>query len=112
MAAESIRIRGARVHNLRDIDLDIPRNRLVVLQWVAARPLVGDQHYLIVVHNLTQDDELRVTTRDTVFRLPNEWQPGLGQSARFEWQVVIVGSDDPGAPPVSGPGVVWTFTWG
>jgi len=29
--AESIRIRGARVHNLQDIDLDIPRDRLVVI---------------------------------------------------------------------------------
>ncbi|MEO2045722.1 MAG: ABC-ATPase UvrA, partial [Pirellulales bacterium] len=29
--AEPIRIRGARTHNLRDIDLDIPRNQLVVL---------------------------------------------------------------------------------
>jgi excinuclease ABC subunit A len=30
-AEESIRIRGARVHNLRDVSLDIPRNRLVVI---------------------------------------------------------------------------------
>jgi excinuclease ABC subunit A len=30
-AAESIRIRGARVHNLQNLDLDIPRNRLVVV---------------------------------------------------------------------------------
>ena len=29
--APSIRIRGARVHNLRDIDVDIPRNQLVVV---------------------------------------------------------------------------------
>jgi len=29
--AESIRIRGARTHNLRNIDLDIPRDRLVVV---------------------------------------------------------------------------------
>ncbi len=28
---ESIRIRGARVHNLRNLDLDIPRNQLVVV---------------------------------------------------------------------------------
>ncbi len=30
-ADETIRIRKARVHNLQDIDLDIPRNRLVVI---------------------------------------------------------------------------------
>ena len=30
-AAESIRIRGARTHNLQDIDLDVPRDRLVVV---------------------------------------------------------------------------------
>jgi excinuclease ABC subunit A len=30
-AGEFIRIRGARVHNLRDVDLDIPRDRLVVI---------------------------------------------------------------------------------
>jgi excinuclease ABC subunit A len=30
-AAACIRVRGARVHNLKNVDLDIPRNRLVVL---------------------------------------------------------------------------------
>lgn len=30
-ATPSIRIRGARVHNLKDVDLDIPRRRLVVI---------------------------------------------------------------------------------
>ena len=29
--AESIRIRGARVHNLKSVDLDIPRDRVVVI---------------------------------------------------------------------------------
>src|SRR6266550_7523308 len=28
---EAIQIRGARVHNLQNVDLDIPRNRLVVI---------------------------------------------------------------------------------
>ena len=31
LTEEAIRIRGARVHNLQNIDLDIPRNRLVVI---------------------------------------------------------------------------------
>ena len=31
LAAERISIRGARTHNLKNIDLDIPRNRLVVI---------------------------------------------------------------------------------
>jgi excinuclease ABC subunit A len=31
VAAECIRIRGARMHNLQNVDLDIPRNRFVVI---------------------------------------------------------------------------------
>ena len=28
---QSLRIRGARTHNLRNIDVDLPRNRLIVI---------------------------------------------------------------------------------
>src|SRR5580765_5164583 len=31
MADNGIAVRGARVHNLRNIDVDLPRNRLVVI---------------------------------------------------------------------------------
>ena len=31
MSLEQIRVRGARTHNLRAIDLDLPRNRLIVV---------------------------------------------------------------------------------
>jgi excinuclease ABC subunit A len=34
---EAIRIRGARVHNLQNLDLDIPRNRLVVVTGTQKR---------------------------------------------------------------------------
>ncbi|MEY2853909.1 MAG: hypothetical protein RL030_1041, partial [Pseudomonadota bacterium] len=28
---DQIRVRGARTHNLRNIDVDLPRNRLIVI---------------------------------------------------------------------------------
>ncbi len=35
MRLESIQIRGARTHNLKNIDLDLPRNRLIVITGVS-----------------------------------------------------------------------------
>lgn len=35
LAVNSIRIRGAREHNLQSIDLDIPRDKLIVITGVS-----------------------------------------------------------------------------
>ena len=34
-ASQSIMIRGARVHNLKDISMEIPRNKLIVITGVS-----------------------------------------------------------------------------
>ena len=90
----------------------IPRNREVVLQWVAVYPLQGNQHYLVIIRDLGNGEEWRVMTRSNSYRLPVELQPGSGRSVQFEWQVVIVGGSTPTSPVISEQGDIWTFSWG
>ena len=35
MAMDFIRIRGARTHNLKNIDLDLPRDKLIVISGLS-----------------------------------------------------------------------------
>ncbi|HEC23024.1 MAG TPA: LysM peptidoglycan-binding domain-containing protein [Chloroflexi bacterium] len=90
----------------------IPRGEAVVLQWVANQRLRDGDYYLITLRNLATGEEHRETTRSNVYRLPDDLQPGIGQSIQFEWHVEIVGGASPESPVISGPGEVWTFTWG
>ena len=90
----------------------IARGDDVILQWVAVHELAENQYYLVVVHNLGTDEEHRATTRSNSYRLPGGLRPGIGQSAQFEWQVVIVNGNKTDGIAISGLGPTWTFTWG
>ncbi len=90
----------------------LPRGQTVVLQWVTVHPLAENEYYLVILRNTDTGQESKYLTRANSYRLPGDIQPGLGQSARFEWQVVVVAGANPNAPPVSGQDAPWVFIWG
>ncbi|GAB4469286.1 MAG: hypothetical protein Kow00124_04380 [Anaerolineae bacterium] len=90
----------------------LARGQSVVLQWVADRPLAEGTYYLVVVRRTDTGAEHRATTQSSIYRLPADLQPGLGESLRYEWWVVVVSGPDPNAPMISGQGAASTFTWG
>ncbi len=47
MQNKMIKIQGARTHNLKDFDLELPRNKLVVITGFI-RVLVN--HHLLLIH--------------------------------------------------------------
>ncbi len=91
---------------------EIARGEPVVLQWVPTRSLEGNQHYLVVVRNLDTGEEFRATTRSNAYHLPEDLQPGVGQSTNYEWQIVVIDGKSPDSPVVGGQGGIWTFSWG
>lgn len=90
----------------------ISRGDAVILQWVAVNSLSAGQYYMVIVRNTATDQEHRATTHSNSYRLPGSLQPGIAQSAQFEWRVVVVSGTETTAPPISGQGPAWTFTWG
>ncbi len=90
----------------------LARGQSVVLQWVADRPLAEGTHYLVVVRRTDTGAEHRATTQSSIYRLPAELQPGLGESLRYEWRVLVISGSAPDAPVISGQGATSTFTWG
>jgi LysM repeat protein len=90
----------------------ISRGQPIILQWAAVHTLIGAQNYLVVVKNLSSGEEFQGVTQANTYRLPDRLQPGIGQSAQFEWQVIVIAGSDPNAQPISGQDVKWDFTWG
>jgi LysM repeat protein len=90
---------------------EVSRNRTAVLQWAAVRLLEADQYYLVTVWDVETGEEHLYTTRDNILRMPDSLRPGLGQSATYEWRVVIVSGAAPESPVISGQGPVWQFVW-
>jgi LysM repeat protein len=88
------------------------RGDTIILQWVSVNALPANQYYMVIVRNTQTEQEHRATTHSNSYRLPNSLRPGIGQSVQFEWRVVVVGSNATTAPPISGQGPPWTFTWG
>ena len=84
----------------------------VVLQWIGTYPLTGDQRYLVIVQDLTNNRDFRSLTTDNAFTLPNDLRPSVGQSLNFEWRVVVVQGSTAESPMVSGLGEPRQFTWG
>lgn len=90
----------------------VKRAESVILQWATVHALASGQSYLVVVTNLGTGDEHRAVTRANSYRLPDSLQPGIGQSARFEWQVLVIAGSEQNGTPISGQGLKWAFTWG
>jgi LysM repeat protein len=90
----------------------IPRGESVILQWTAVHPLAPGQYYLIVLKSSDSGEETRFVTRSNSYRLPERLRPGIGSSIEYEWRVVIISSQNPDAPSISGAGSPRLFTWG
>ena len=66
---ETIKIRGARTHNLKNINLDIPRNQLVVITGLSA-----------LVQGHWKPPPLYGRDRDA-WKLPDDLRSHLGKDA-------------------------------
>jgi LysM repeat protein len=64
----------------------------VMLQWTAVKDLAEDEWYMVELADEDEPDNLpyRGFTRDTSFRLPEEWRPDVAEQHRMRWRVSIV----------------------
>lgn len=88
----------------------VGRSERVVLQWAAIHPLQNNERYLVIVLNLATGEEFRAATHSTIYRLPDQLRPGIGQSIEYAWQVLVIRGENTSVP-LPGAGS-WQFTWG
>ncbi len=85
---------------------------LPVLSWTASGTLGAGQVYLITVKDLTINRLYVVSTKDTSFQVPPEWQPTDGKRHEFSWSVSVAQLNSSGTPvPTAYTTETRTFTW-
>src|SRR5438105_971923 len=86
MAAEKIRILGARQHNLKGINVEIPRDRLVVIA-----PVVKGEtgEFRDVLEKIKREGFVRVRLDGEIVELGRPEPVRLNKSARHTIEVVV-----------------------
>lgn len=62
---------------------------IVTLRWVTTGTLAAGDVYRVTVNNSVLGEVYVVTTTETLFILPDEWQPTDGERHMFTWDVAV-----------------------
>lgn len=65
------------------------RDEIVTLRWGSTGTLAEGQQYIVRVLDLESDEEHVAFSSETLFQLPDGWQPSDGERHTFEWMVSV-----------------------
>ncbi|NDJ76192.1 MAG: LysM peptidoglycan-binding domain-containing protein [Chloroflexi bacterium] len=66
----------------------------VTLRWGGTGTLGPNERYLVRVMDMDLDEENAELVADTMFVLPDGWQPADGEPHTFEWSIAVATIDD------------------
>ena len=66
------------------------RSDLITLRWAGSGTLGENELYRVYVKDLESDLERSIDTKETLFIIPEDWQPIDTQRHRFSWYVVTI----------------------